>query len=161
MEQNNIPSLEEWVESDLELNKKTTELFESDLPIEVQAQEALQYLIQVYGLPQTPLDLDNEEEESEEDSSYPLITMFEQVEQLKFADPENNDPHYLVMTAAYLIKHKLVIDITQALDEYLGDDELQGLGYRGGDILTAELVPVRKGESWSELGCCSFTKEAV
>jgi hypothetical protein len=51
MEQNNIPSLEEWVESDLELNKKTTELFESDLPIEVQAQEALQYLIQVYGLP--------------------------------------------------------------------------------------------------------------
>ena len=85
--------------------------------------------------------------------------MFELVAQLKFADQENNDPRYLVMTAAYPIKRKLVIDISQDLKEYLGDDELQGLGYRGEDILEAELVPVKKGESWSELGCRFFIKE--
>jgi len=161
MNQNSIPSLEEWVDSELELNKKTTELFESDLSIEEQGIEALQYLVQVYRLPQTPLDLEDGEEESDQDSSYSPISMFELVAQLKFADPENNDPRYLVMTGAYLIKNKLVIDISQELREYLGDDELQGLGYRGEDILEAELVPVKKGESWSELGCRFFTKEVA
>lgn len=159
MKQNSIPSMEEWVNSEPDLNKKTTEIFESDLPIEVQAKEALQFLVQVYTLPQTPLDIDYEEEDSDEDSSYSPISMFELVAQLKFADPENNDPRYLVMTAAYLIKHKLAIDMSQEMAEYMGDDELQGFGYRGEDILEAELVPVRKGESWSELGCRFFTKE--
>jgi len=87
--------------------------------------------------------------------------MFEQIAQLLFVEPENSDPRYLVINSAYLIKHKLVIDISQKLDEYLGDDELQGLGYRGDDILDAELIPVRKGESWVELGCRFFIKEAV
>ena len=158
MNQNSIPSLEEWVDSEPELNNKTTELFESNLSIEEQAIEANHYLVQIYGLPQTPLDVEYGEE-SDQDSSYLPISMFELVAQLKFADPENNDPRYLVMTAAYLIKHKLVIHMTQELDEYLGNDELLGLGYKGEDILKAELVPVKKGESWTELGCRFFTKE--
>ena len=159
MKQNSIPSMEEWVNSEPDLNKKTSELFESDLPIEIQAIEVLQYLVQVYTLPQTPLDIDNGEEESDQDSSYSPISLFELIAQLKFADPENNDPRYLVMTASYLLKHKLVIDISQEMGEYLGDDELLGFGYKGEDIFAAELVPVRKGESWSELGCRFFIKE--
>jgi hypothetical protein len=161
MNQSSIPSLEEWVDSEQELNNKTTEIFESDLSNEEQAIEALHYLVQVYGLPQTPMDLEVGEEESDQNSSFSPISMFELVAQLKFADPENNDPRYLVMTAAYLIKHKLVIDMTQKLGEYLGDDELLGLGYKGDDILEAELVPVKKGESWSELGCRFFIKEVI
>ncbi|WP_192346464.1 hypothetical protein [Algoriphagus sp. Y33] len=161
MKQTSIPSLEEWVDSEPELNKKTTELFESDLSIEVQAREALHYLVQVYGLPLTPLDLVDREEESEGDSSCPPISVFEQIAQLLFVDPENNDPRYLVINSAYLIKHKLTIDMTQELEEFLGKNELQGLGYRGEDILTAELLPVKMGESWSELGCRFFIKDDV
>jgi hypothetical protein len=151
-----MPSLEEWVDSEPELNKKTTELFESDLPIEDQARKALDYLCETYDLPQTPLEVQGKE--SENDLYYYPISMFEQIAQLLFVDPENNDPRYLVINSAYLIKHKLAIDMNQELEEFLGKNELQGLGYRGGDILTAELLPVKMGESWSELGCRFFIK---
>jgi hypothetical protein len=94
-------------------------------------------------------------------SDFRPISTYEQIAQLKFANPENNDPRYLVLTAAYLIHHKLVIDLSQELGNFLGEDELQGFGYRGEDILAAELIPVKKGESWFELGCTYFTKEMV
>ncbi|WP_026966802.1 hypothetical protein [Algoriphagus terrigena] len=159
MEQNTWPSLEEWVESEEELNRKITELYESDLSAEEQALEILSYLLERYNLPQTPLEIEDREWEDTGDSWYLPISMFEQIAQLKFVEPENNDPRYLVLNAAYLIHHKLVIDLSQELGDFLGEDELQGLGYRGEDILEAELIPVKKGESWFDKGCTFFTKE--
>lgn len=108
MQENQAPSLEEWVDSDQNLNEKTTELFESNLPVEEQAREALTYLIENYNLPEMPLDL--EERDEVESTDYPPISIYEQIAQLKFANPENNDPRYLVLTSAYLIKHGLSID---------------------------------------------------
>jgi hypothetical protein len=106
-----------------------------------------------------PLDIMDRDWEDAGDSWYQPISIFEQIAQLRFVEPENNDPRYLVLNSAYLIKHKLIIDLSQELGEFLGEEELQGLGYRGENILDAELIPVKKGESWSELGCSSFTKE--
>ncbi|WP_111669148.1 hypothetical protein [Algoriphagus litoralis] len=159
MQENQAPSLEEWVDSDQNLNEKTTELFESNLPVEEQAREALTYLIENYNLPEMPLDL--EERDEVESTEYPPISIFEQIAQLKFANPENNDPRYLVLTSAYLIKHGLSIDFSEQLQAFLGKSELLGFGYRGEDILEAELIPVKKGESWYELGCTFFTKEVI
>lgn len=159
MQDNQVPSLEEWVDSDQDLNEKTTELFESNLPVEEQAREALTYLIKNYNLPEMPLDLEDREEVKGTD--YRPISVYEQIAQLKFANPENNDPRYLVLTSAYLIKHGLSIDFSEQLQAFLGNSELLGLGYRGEDILEAELIPVKKGESWFELDCTYFTKEVV
>lgn len=161
MEQNTWPSLEEWVESDEELIRKLNELHESEWSPEEQARKILRYLLERYNLPQTPLEIEDREGEDTGDSLYFPISMFEQIAQLRFVEPENNDPRYLVLNAAYLIKHKLVIDLSQEMGEFLGEDELQGLGYRGEDILEAELVPVKKGESWFDKGCTFFTKEVV
>lgn len=161
MEQNTWPSLEEWVESEEKLNQKITELYESNLSPEEQAREALRYLVEQYELPQTPLEVEDREWEDAGNSWYLPISMFEQIAQLRFAEPENIDPRYLVLNAAYLIKHKLVIDFSEELGNFLGDDELQGLGYRGEDILEAELVPVKMGESWFDKGCTFFIKEVV
>jgi len=159
MQENQVPSLEEWVDSDQNLNEKTTELFESDLSVEEQAREALTYLIKNYNLPEMPLDL--EDREGVEGIEYRPISVYEQIAQLKFANPENNDPRYLVMTSAYLIKHGLSIDFSEQLQAFLGNSVLLGIGYRGEDILEAELIPVKKGESWFELGCTYFTKDVV
>lgn len=161
MQENHLPSLEEWVDSDQNLNEKTTELFESNLPVEEQAREALNYLIKNYYLAEMPLDLEDREGVVVNGTIYQPISIYEQIAQLKFANPENNDPRYLVLNAAYLIHHKLVIDLSQELGEYLGKDEMQGLGYRGEDILEAELIPIKKGESWFDKGCTFFTKEVV
>ena len=161
MKRKTLPSLEEWIDSDPRLNEKTTELFESNLPIDQQAREALRYMVKVYGFPLTPIEIDYEKEESDGDSSYTPTSMFEQIAKLRFTDPENTDPRYLVMTAAYLIKYRLDLDMSDELKYYLGNDRLQGLGYRGDDILKAELIPVKKGESWSDLGCRFFTKQVV
>jgi hypothetical protein len=155
------PSLEEWVESEEDLNHKITELHESELSPEEQARALLNYLVKTYQLPKMPLDITDRDWEDAGDSWYQPISIFEQIAQLRFVEPENNDPRYLVLNSAYLIKHKLIIDLSQELGEFLGEEELQGLGYRGENILDAELIPVKKGESWSELGYRSFTKEVV
>lgn len=111
MQENHIPSLEEWVDSDQNLTKVPTELFESNLPIEEQAREALTYLINNYNLPEMPLDLeDRVGVEEVGGTNYQPISIYEQIAQLKFANPENNNPRYLVLTSAYLIKHRLAID---------------------------------------------------
>ncbi|MDO8965685.1 hypothetical protein [Algoriphagus sp.] len=161
MKRKTWPSLEEWVESETELKRKITELYESELSPEEQARKSLNYLLNTYDLPLTPMDVEGREWEDAGDSWYLPISMLEQVAQLKFVEPDNNDPRYLVLNAAYLIHHKLIIDLSQELGEFLVEDELQGLGYRGEDILEAELIPVKKGESWFELGCTYFTKEMV
>lgn len=159
MEHQSWPSLEEWVESESELNLKINELYESDLTPEAQARELLAYLIATYNLPLTPMEVEDREWQDAGYSWYEPISMLEQVAQLKFVQPENNDPRYLVLNAAYLIHHKLVIDLAPEMENYLGDDELQGLGYRGNDVFEAELIPMKKGESWFEKGCNFFTKE--
>jgi hypothetical protein len=161
MQRNTWPDLEEWVESDKDLKQKITGLYESELPEEEQAREALRFLVDTYELPQTPLDIEDREWEDAGDSFYLPISMFEQIAQLRFVEPENNDPRYLVLNAAYLIKHKLHIDMSQELGDFLGEEEIQGLGYRGEDILEAEMIPVKKGENWSDLGCRFFTKEVI
>ena len=155
------PSLEEWVESESELKRKITELYESELSPEAQARELLAYLVASYKLSLTPMEVEDREWQDAGDSWYPPISMLEQVAQLKFVEPENNDPRYLVLNAAYLIHNKLIIDLAPEMDEYLGNDELQGLGYRGDNVFEAELIPVKKGESWFDKGCTFFTKEFV
>lgn len=159
MKRTTWPSLEEWVESEEELKQKIAELSESELPAEEQARALLNYLLETFQLPKSPLDITDRDWEDTGDSWYQPISIFEQIAQLRFVEPENNDPRYLVLNSAYLIKHKLIIDLSQELGEFLGEEELQGLGYRGENILDAELIPVKKGESWAELGCSSFTKE--
>jgi hypothetical protein len=161
MEHKSWPSLEEWVKSESELNLKITELYESELSPETQARELLAYLVATYKLPLTPMEIEDREWQDAGNSWYPPISLLEQVAQLKFVEPENNDPRYLVLNAAYLIHHKLVIDMAPEMGAYLGDDELQGLGYRGNDVFEAELIPVKKGESWFDKGCTFFTKEFV
>jgi hypothetical protein len=159
MEHKSWPSLEEWVESQSELNRKINELYESELSPQAQARELLAYLVATYKLPLTPMEVEDREWQEAGDTLFLPISMLEQVAQLKFVEPENNDPRYLVLNAAYLIHHKLVIDLAPEMEDYLGDYELQGLGYRGNDVFEAELIPVKKGESWFDKGCTFFTKE--
>ena len=161
MEEKSWPSLEEWVAADTELNRKINEGYDSDLSPKEQARKLLAYLVTHYSLPMNPMDVAKREWEGAGDSWYFPISMLEQVAQLRFAEPENNDPRYLVLNAAYLIHHKLVIDLSQELEDFLGDEELQGLGYLGEDVLKAELIPVKKSESWFDKGCTFFTKDAL
>jgi len=160
MQPKSWPSLEEWVESEQDIKQKITELYESDLSPRAQAMEALSYLAERFQLPLTPLDIKDRDWEDAGDSWYQPISVFEQVAQLKFVEPENNDLRYLVLNSAYLIHHKLVIDMSQELGQFLGDEELQGFGYKGEGVLYAELIPVRMGESWSELDCKYFVKKS-
>ena len=155
------PSLEEWVESENGLSEKLTIWYESHLSPEEQARKALNHLMESYDLPQFPMDIDERDWEDAGDSWYLPISIFEQIAQLKFVEPENNDLRYLVLNSAYLIRHKLQIDMSQELGQFLGEEELQGLGYRGEDIFDAEIIPVKKGESWSDLGCTFFIKEVL
>ena len=53
------PTLEEWIQSDEALLNKLAEIEQSDLPIEEQAREALDFLSKTYHLPKTPLDVED------------------------------------------------------------------------------------------------------
>lgn len=153
--------LEEWIQSDKVLADKLSELDSSGLSIHDQARKAFHYLSETYQLPKYPKELDQQDPEAMQDEYCNLpISVIEQIALLRFGEPESTDPRYLVLKSVYLVKHKLVIDLSEELAEYLNGDELQGFGYRGEDI-DVELVPVKKGESWFDKGCNFFTKEVI
>jgi len=70
----------------------------------------------------------------------------------RFVKPENNDPRYLVAQKlkAYLIKHKLIIDLSQELGWVFGGRrKLQDLGYEGENYPRCGADSVKR-ESWAE-----------
>lgn len=60
--------------------------------------------------------------------------------------------------AIFLVKYKFECIFDEELEEFIGDDELHGFGYKGEDI-EVEMIPIKVGESWFELECTYFTKD--
>ena len=84
-------------------------------------------------------------------------SVYEQLGKLKFLEDEIYIKNHVLM-AIYLVKNKLEINLDEKLIASTGNKEILGFGYKGKDI-EVEMIPVKKGESWFELGCDYFIKE--
>lgn len=159
MEKFSETPLEDWIESDSDLKELLVSIEqEANSDIE-RARIAFHKLCDKYNLPKYPDDLDSRETESVGDFHlHDPISVYEVLGKIKFT---NNNPEEIksnVLFAAYLVKNKYEPLIDDELDEYLGEGELLGFGYKGEDI-DVEMIPIKVGESWFEKGCTFFVKE--
>jgi hypothetical protein len=151
--------LEDWVHEDSGLLKLLEEIelqAESDCE---RAEIAFHKLAEKYSLPKYPDDCSNGELEDDDDNDFQdLVSMYEVLGKLKFANPDPLQIKSNVLLAAYLVKNDYEPMIDDELEKYLAGDELAGLGFKGEGI-AVEMIPIRKGESWFDKGCTLFIKK--
>lgn len=159
MEKFSNSPLEDWINSDSELLKLLEYIdLQAETDLE-RAKIAFHKLAEKYSLPKYPDDIDDRETQQVADFHlYNPISMYEVLGKIKFADKNPENIKSNVLMAAYLIKNKYEPLIDDELDKYLGDDELNGFGYKGEGI-DVEMIPVKQDESWFDKGCVFFTKE--
>ena len=159
MEKFSQTPLEDWINSDSELSRILEKIeLESKTDIE-RARIAFHTLAEKYSLPKYPDDVfDRETVQVADFHFYDPISLYEVLGQINFSEPSQTDIKSKVLMAVFLVKNKFEPIFDEQLDEYLGEDELFGFGYKGEDI-DVEMIPVKVGESWFELGCTYFTRD--
>lgn len=160
MEKYSNTPLEDWMNEDpglLELLKEIDLQGKNEIE---RAEIAFHKLAEKNNLLKFPSDaIESETEESDDFDSQDSTSMYEVLGSIKFANPDPANIKSNVLWAAYLVKNGFEPLIDEALEKYLGDDELAGLGFKGEGI-DVEIIPIRKGESWFDKGCTLFIKEA-
>jgi hypothetical protein len=150
--------LQEWIDTDAKLSKILKEIESQTKSYKEQATIAFHRLCEEYQLPKYPDDIESREMIQVADYHfYDPISVYEQLGLIKFTDQEEEDIRSQVLMAIYLVQNKLELIFDDKLDEFIGDDDLQGFGYKGEDI-EVEMKPIKIGQSWFELGCTYFTK---
>jgi hypothetical protein len=86
--------------------------------------------------------------------------VYEQLGYLKYLEADDNDIRGLVMTAIYFVKFGYETNIEEVHKKYYSNNKeiFNGIGFRG-DNSSVELVFVKQGESWFDLGCKYYTKQ--
>ena len=84
--------------------------------------------------------------------------VYEQLGILKYLEPEE-DLRGQVLTAIYFLKFDYRTDAAFIFEKYpsINKDEIAGIGFKG-ENSKVELVLVKKGQSWFDLGCTYFTR---
>ncbi|UQD55607.1 hypothetical protein [Flavobacterium sp. K5-23] len=150
--------LQEWINTDAKLSKILKEIESQTKSHKEQANIAFHTLCEEYELPKYPDDIESREMIQVVDYHfYDPISVYEQLGIIRFTDQKEEDIRSQVLMAIFLVKNKLEFLFDDELDEYMGEDDLQGFGYKGEDI-EVEMKPIKIGQSWFELGCTYFTK---
>ena len=150
--------IQDWIENDKKLSKILLEIEKQTNSHTEQANIAFHRLSKEYQLPKYPDDVDEREMVQVADYHlYSSISVYEQLGIIRFSDSEEKDIRSQVLMAIFLVKNKLECIFDEDLDAFLGKNELQGFGYKGEDT-DVEMIPVKVGESWFDLGCTYFTK---
>lgn len=151
--------VQEWIDTDKKLRKILKDIEATAKSETEQAKIAFNKLAKEYNLPKYIDDVrDRETQQVGDYHFYDPISMYEVLGKIKFADKNSENLKSNVLFAAYIVKNKFEPFIDEELNQYLGEDELAGFGYRGENI-EVELIPVKVGESWFDLGCKYFIKE--
>lgn len=160
MEKLNVNNpVQEWIDTDKKLYAILKEIEATTKSETEQAKTAFNRLAKEYNLPKYIDDIEDRETQQVGDYHlYDPISMYEVLGQLKFVDKNLENLKSNVLLAAYIVKNKLEPFIDEELDQYLGEDELAGFGYRGENI-EVELIPIKVGENWFDLGCKYFIKD--
>jgi hypothetical protein len=156
---NETNPLENWINTDYKLSQLLSEIEAIASSEYEQAQIAFHRLGENYNLPKYPDDVQDRETMQVADSHlYNPISIYEVLGKIKFVDKNLQNLKSNVLLAIYLTLNKLEPIIEDELDEFLGDNQLSGFGYKGDDV-GVEMIPIKVGESWFEHGCNFFTKE--
>lgn len=157
MEKHNINNpLLDWINNDKELYNIIQEIENSTNSEYEKAKVAFDKLANYYNLPKFIDDVkDRDTIQIDDKHLYDPISMYEVLAKIKFSDKNPDNLKSNVLMTAYLMINKFEPIIDEELENFLGDEEFLGFGYKGENV-DVELIPVKVGESWFDLGCKVF-----
>lgn len=144
-------TITDWIKEDKGLEKIIQEIENKTDSFDEQAELAFHLVSEYFNVPKF---LNMEESEDDEISS----SVYEQLAILKYLEP-NEDLRGLVLTAIYFLQFGYRTSVEFIFEKYpsINKDEITGIGFKG-ENSKVELVLVKKGESWFDLGCTYFTR---
>lgn len=151
-------SIGEWIVANKKLHKILSKIEKSTNSIEKQAEKIFHRVSKLYGIPKYPEDVDDEKPIN---GHIVNLSLYEQIGFLKYLEPEPEKLAINTITAIFFIVNGNEVDLSFVYEKYKSKggnkNEISGFGFRNEDV-KVELVFVKKGESWFDLGCKYFTK---
>lgn len=146
--------IQQWIDSDKELSDMLVEIQNLNISINEQVEVAFHKISDFYGLPKMPEDIEHLNDEKFEQTS-----VYEQYGLLKFLHNVDEDLRGILLSAIYFVKNGYVTDINEVYKKYYSTNKLPigGIGFKNSNS-NVELVFVKKGESWFNLGCKMFIR---
>ncbi len=143
--------LQEWIEKDPKLSALLVEIQEKPISIVKQAELAYHEIPKLIGIPKDNFDENYDPEESV--SEFGNDSLYQQLGYINYMNP-NADPRGRVLTAAYLVKHNVTVELKDVLQKFKQEcnKNCVGIGFVG-ESIAVKLVFVQENESWFDLGC--------
>ena len=149
-----------WINSDKELSDILVEIQSLNIPVKEQVEIAFHRISDFYGLPKMPEDI--EEEEDSENDWFKHTSVYEQLGFLKYLHKDDEDLRGVLLSAIYFVKNGYVADIEEVYKKYYSKNRLPVVGIGFKNINSGvELVFVKEGESWFDLGCKLFIRNKL
>ncbi|MCD0471965.1 hypothetical protein [Flavobacterium sp. JAS] len=147
-------TITDWINEDKGLQKIIQEIESKTESFEEQAELAFHLVSAYFDVPK----LESEDQLDGDYDEFMNTCVYEQLGLLKYLEP-NEDIRGQVLTAIYFLKYDYRTDIQFVFEKYYANhkDEITGIGFKG-ENSKVEIVFVKKGESWFDLGCTYFTR---
>jgi len=152
-------TIDNWIEEDKNLQKIIQEIERKTTSVKEQAELAFHSVSDYFNVPKLPDDKDETDEvEDGEDYDETNSSVYEQLGILKYLEPQE-DLRGNILTAIYFLVFGYRTSVDFIFEKYLeiNKNEILGIGYKGKNS-EVEIILVKKGESWFDLGCSYFTK---
>lgn len=145
-----------WINEDKGLQKIIQEIESKTESFDEQAELAFHLVSEYFDVSKLPADMEELEDYDVDDEMNSCV--YEQLGILKYLEPEE-DLRGQVLTAIYFLKFDYRTDAAFIFEKYpsINKDEIAGIGFKG-ENSKVELVLVKKGQSWFDLGCIYFTR---
>lgn len=152
-------AIPDWIKGDTKLFELLTEIQNASNTLVECAEKIFHKVSELYEAPKYPDDVNDEKLVN---GFMVETSVYEQLGLLKYLEPGVEKLPENVLAAIYFIVHGTQIDMTFVYDKYSSEGknpkDISGLGYKndGSDV---QLIIVRKGENWYDLGCKYFVKD--
>jgi hypothetical protein len=152
-------TISEWINSDTELYNCIIDIENTFKSHDEMAEAAFHKISELFKVPKNPEVIIKEEENEDEFEDYiEQTSVYEQLGLLKYLNSADGIREN-VLTAIYFVKNRYVVDFDLVMNKYnlTATEKAIGLGFKG-ENTKVEIVFVKQGESWFDLGCKLFTR---
>lgn len=153
-------ALPDWIRGDRRLFNLLTEIENTSNAFVERAEMIFHKVSELYEAPKYPDDVDDEKLVN---GFMAETSVYEQLALLKYLEPGDEKLPENVLAAIYFIVHGTQVEMSFVYDKYsLEGGNLKDISGRGfkNEGSGVELIFVKKDESWYDLGCKYFVKDA-
>ena len=148
-------TITEWINSDIELHNCIIGIENSYQSYDEQAEAAFYKISELFNVPKNPEDI------IDDDGNVDYVeqtSVYEQLGLLKYLNAEDGI-RGIVLTAIYFVKNGYVVDFEFVINKFntTSTEKVIGIGFKG-ENTKVEIVFIKQGESWFDMGCKLFNR---